>query len=667
MTRETSMQAKRGRIFRFDPFVLDESDRRLLKDGQPVAIEPKVFETLIVLLENGGRLVSKDEILSRVWPDSFVEEASLPRNIHELRKALGDNPSNPRYIETVPKRGYRFRAEVIEVTDKDAPLVVEKWTSAEIVTEEVEEITGASDLSAEIPLHDKAIQVPPVSQRNLISSFRRRRLAVVSIVVFGLIGLLVYWQAASSPELPATGAEVKSMAVLPFTTLGAKSEDKYLGLGLADVLITQLGRMRQIVIRPIGAVQKHAETEQPDPLAVGRELGVEAVLEGSVQHAGDNLRVTVRLLRVGDGVVLWSGKFDEKFTDIFSLQDSLSQQVAEALTLNMSREERELLTKRYTNNVEAYQLYLKGRYFWNRRTTEGLRRSLEYFNQAIEVDPTYALAYAGLADAYALLVWQHELPPSEYIPRAKAAATRALEMDEMLGEAHTSLGFVKFWYEWDFPGAESEYRRGVELKPDYATAHHWYGEFLVLMGRTEEGFKELRMAQEADPLSLRINSDIGGMLFFARQQDQAIEQLKKALEMDPHFPLVKMLLAMAYNQKGMAEEAIAELREEANKPDTLPILKALLGYSYAKAGRTAEAVTILNGLKDTPPKRFIPSFGIALVYVGLGQNEQALEWLEKARTERDPFMVYIKMDPNFDTLRGDPRFADLVRRVGFAA
>jgi serine/threonine-protein kinase len=470
--------------------------------------------------------------------------------------------------------------------------------------------------------------------------------------------------AASTLATPS--AHVKTMAVLPLKVLGADSADEYLGVGLADALVTQIGRIPQIVVRPTAAVQKSAEMHGQDPLATGRELRVEAVLEGTAQRVDDDLRVTCRLLRVRDGAVLWSGKLDKKFADVFAIQDSISQEVAKALIQNLSEEDRKLLTERHTDNLEAFRAYLKGRYFWNKRTVAGLQQSLQYFRQAIDLDPTYASAYAGLADSYALGVWQEALPQKEYIPRAKAAAIRALEIDETLGEPHASLGFVKLWYEWDFAGAESELRRAIELSPNYATAHHWYGEFLMLMGRFEEGLKELRLAQEADPLSVIINSDLGKLFYFARQMDQAIEQLQKTIELDSQFPVAHLFLAMAYQKKGMIDEAIAQLQKEASIPSSRTVFQFVLAYIYAQAGNSAEAQRILQELQTVKsPAQFVPAFGIALIYVGLGEKEQAIEWLEKAVAEREPFLIYLKVDPNFDSLRDHPRFASLLRRIGF--
>jgi TolB-like protein/serine/threonine protein kinase/tetratricopeptide (TPR) repeat protein len=464
----------------------------------------------------------------------------------------------------------------------------------------------------------------------------------------------------------ATSAPVKTMAVLPFKMLTTDSHDEYLAIGLADALITQIGGLPQILVRPISAVQKYAESHTQDPLAAGRELRVESVLDGSLQREADNLHVMVRLSRVRDGTVLWSSKFDKKFTDVFAIQDSISQEVAKALIRNLSGEDHKLLTKRHTDNTEAFRAYLKGCYFWNKRTPAGLQQSLEYFRQAIDLDPTYSSAYAGMADAYALLVWQDELPRTD-LSRAKAAASKALEIDDTLAEPHATLGFVNFWYDWDSAIAESEFRRAIELNPDYAMAHHWYGESLGVTGRFEEGLKELRVAQQIDPLSLVTNADLGKLLFFARQPDEAIDQLQKTIELNPGFPLAHLFLALAYNQKGLHEQAIRELKGLADRPDSRAIFKATLGFVYANSGQTGEALNILNELMERrSSKQFISPFQIALVYTGLGKTDQALEWLEKAKLERDPFLLYVQVDPNFDRLRNHPRFIDLIKQVGVA-
>ena len=484
-----------------------------------------------------------------------------------------------------------------------------------------------------------------------------------AVLFFSPDGLLSHSRLDS--RLPPTAAQIRTMAVLPFKMLTADSADGYLSIGFADTLITQIGSIPRILVRPTDAVQKYAGMHTQDSVATGRQLRVEAVLDGTVQREADTLRVTARLLRVGDGAVLWSGNFNEKFTNVFAVQDAISQDVAKTLIRNLSDEDRKLLTKRHTDNAEAYRAYLKGRYFWNKRTPEALEQGLGFFRQALDLDPTYASAYAGLADTYALLVWQDELPQKD-ISRAKAAAAKALDIDETLAEPHASLGFARFWYDWDFANAESEFRRAVELNPDYATAHHWYGEFLGLMGRFDDGFKELRVAQQIDPLSPIINADLGKLLLLSRQPDQAIEQLQSTLEIDPNFPLAYLFLALAWNQKGLHEQAITELEKQVNSRGSRTIFKASLGFLYGQSGRRAEATSILTELEEgISSKQFFSPFEIALVHIGLGEKDKAMEWLEKAKTEHDPFLIYIKVDPNFDSLRDESRFQKLLTSIGF--
>ena len=654
------MASSTKQLYEFGEFRLDPQRRRLIRNGEIVSLPPKALEALLVLVRNPSRLLEREELMQAIWAETFVEDANLTVAISQLRKALVQNGEKAEFIETIPRVGYRFVADVKTIDDADVPLVVERHTVSRTVIEE--QLISTDAKSETETLHNTRAALPAPTASHPFS--RRQLLIVAAVATTLLIPLAIYLRLPQRPTLPPTTAQVRSMAVLPFRPLTVKPEDEYLRLGLADALITQLGRIREVTIRPLSAVLKYDGKEE-DPLAIGRALGVEAVLDGTLLHEGDKVRVTMRMLRVGDGVTLWSGTFDEKFTDIFAMQDSISQQVAHAAVLNLSPEDRQRLTKQYTSNLEAYQLYLKGRYFWNKRTADGIRQSFDYFKKAIDIDPAFAIAYAGLADAYALGVWQDALPQREYIPLAKAAALRALQIDETVGEAHASLGFVRFWYEWDFKGAEAAFRRAIELSPNHATAHHWYGEFLVLMGRSEDGFKELKLAQDADPLSLIINSDLGKMYFFTGQSDNAIHQLKKTIDMDPQFPVAHLFLAMAYKQKGMMSDAIAELEREEHIPSSRAVFKFVLGYMYAEAGRRAEALRILDELQEPRPDRFAPAYGIALIHVGLDQKDEAFAWLEKARMDREPFLRYIKVDPNFDKLRSDPRFSELLLQVGF--
>lgn len=640
------MSSRIRHFYEFGEFRLDADRHRLLREGEVVPLSPKAIDTLLVLVQNPGKLLEREELMETVWEGTFVEDANLTVAISQLRKAFGNRAE---YIETIPRVGYRFVAEVKSLEDQSAPLIVEKHTLSKIIVEE--------DI---IDLADPTQALPQTS----FGVHRRLVVAMATLLALGLTATVLYWLFLRKPDLPSSSSQVKSIAILPLKTLRANSEDEYLGLGLADALITQIGRMREVSIRPLSAVRKY-DGQNQDPLEVGRALGVEAVLEGSVQHEGEMLRVTLRLLRVADGLVMWSGKFDQKFTDIFSIQDSISQQVAQASVLNLSEEQRVQLGKRYSGSFEAYQLYLKGRYFWNKRTPAGLQQSFDFFKQAIEIDPGFALAYAGLADAYALGVWQDSLPQKVYVPLAKAAATKALEIDETVGEAHASLGFVKFWYEWDFPGAETSYRRAIDLRPNHATAHHWYGELLALTGRTEQGIYELKLAQEADPFSPIIHSDLGKVFYFTGQIDPAIEELKRSLALDPSFPVAHLFLAMAYHRKGMNEEAINALEQEGKIDNARSVFKFVLAYIYAQVGRRTEAMRILKELQEPKTDRFTPAYGIALIYVGLGQKDEAFSWLEKSSAEREPFLVYLKSDCNFDSLRDDERFFRLLQKIGF--
>lgn len=449
--------------YEFGPFRLDATERLLLRDGEPILLPPKAFDTLLVLVANCGRILKKDDLMKAVWPETLVEENNLSQYVSALRKALGDDPNGHRYIETVPRLGFRFVARVIEAGEARA------------------------------------------------GGFAR------------------------APESArGEGAPVRSIAVLPFKYLGGAGGDEYLGLGIADAIITRLSNLRQIVVRPTSSVRKYAGTAQ-DPLVAGRELRVEAVLEGNIQRAGNRIRATVQLISVRHEAPLWAEKFDVEFRDIFTVEDATSEQVARALILKLTREERELLAKRYTADSEAYQLYLKGRYNWNKRSQGGLRTASSYFQQAIDKDPSYALAYAGLADCHNLHSYYGELPPRESFPKAKAASIKALEIDDGLAEAHTSLAFVRAWYDWDWPAAESEFQRALELNPNYATAHHWYALFLTAMERAGEALEEIQLAHEIDPLSLPINRDVGLVYHRARQCDRAIEQYLETIELDPRF------------------------------------------------------------------------------------------------------------------------------------
>jgi len=637
---EGAMIEQTRHIYEFGPFRLDAQKRFLLRDGQPIKLFPKEFDTLLALVEASGRDMKKEELMQRIWPDSFVEESNLTTNISHLRKALGENPQQHQYIVRVPGGGYRFVADVKEVGAEKAPeLPVER---EEMLVREPSRVAAAAP------------------------TWRKSRLTFLAAVVLLTLAVIIsyhFWQRrqiASAPSAPTAASQtsIHSIAVLPFKPLVADSRDESLEMGMADTLITRLSNIRQVIVRPTSAVRKYTGLGQ-DAVAAGREQRVDAVLDGSIQRSGDKIRVTVQLLNVRDGSFIWGYQCDEQCTDIFAVQDLVAERVVKALMLKLTGEERESLTKHYTANIEAYHLYLKGRYFLNKSTEDDFRRSIEYFQQALEKDPHYALAYAALADSYAQLGNYGLISMKESHPRAREAATRALEIDDKLGEAHASLAFTLTNYYWDWAEAEKQFKRAIELNPNYAMAHNWYSQYLAFMGRPDEAIREAKRAQEIDPISLFNNSTIGFVLYLARQYDQAIAAAQKTLELDPNFAVAHMIIGLSYLQKKMYEESISELQKAKNNPDS----RALLGYAYAVAGKRSEARKILEELDQLSKQKYVASAPVAIIYIGLGEKDQALQWLEKAYDERLWEMGMLKVAPVFDPLRSDPRFAVLLRRV----
>jgi DNA-binding winged helix-turn-helix (wHTH) protein/TolB-like protein/Tfp pilus assembly protein PilF len=656
-------------LYEFGPFQLDVAERLFLKDAEPVALTPKAFEMLVVLVERSGHLVEKDELLKEVWRDQFVEESNLSQNIYLLRKALGDGANEHQYIETVPRRGYRFVADVREVRAAargdemdETDIVLEKRTSARILIEEEGSDEEGSDAAGGIRERDvPALHAPASAARRRLS---RTSLALLILCVCAIAASLLYFwtMKAASPaagKTPLAG----SIAVLPFKPLGAESGDELLGLGMADATIIKLSNLQQLPVLPTSAIFKYTGREH-DPVASGRELGVETVLDGTVQHSDDRVRVTVQLISLRENRTLWSGKFDEQFTNIFAVQDSISEQVAQALALQLTADERKHLSKRYTENTEAYQSYLMGLYFWNKRTKDGLHKAIEYFQQAIARDASYALAYAGLADAYHLSVYYgyETSSPAEVYRKAQAAATRALALDDTLAEAHTAMAMIQANYERDAAASEKSLKRAISLNPGYATAHQRYAWVLLAGGRADEAIQEMRRALSFDPVSLTINAALGSMFNFARRYDEAIQQLQRTLLMDPNFSLARYNLGLAFEHKGMYEEAIAEFKRAGElDPDTTDALEAL-GYVYAVTGRRTEARKVLAELQEMMQRREVSRYNLALIYAALGEKDRAFEWLERAAADKSLQTIYLRFDPQLDILKADPRFKDFLRR-----
>ena len=615
------MSSSGKRFYAFESFRLDPEKRQLLDGAEPVALSSKAFEILSVLLENRGKVLTKDDLMRRVWPDTIVEEANLSVNISQLRKALGESPSEHRYIVTVPGVGYQFVADVSVVEN------------------------GTGKLEA-------VVEAAPAQAPD-------RRRVWIALAVMGAIAFAAGWLWRSG----GLTRQPKTVAVLPFGPLGADGNDEYLGLGVADSLITRLGKMSDIVVRPTSAVRRFAGTAR-DPLGAGKQLGVEAVLDGTLQRSGDRIRVTARLLRVDDGASLWADTFDEKFTDIFAVEDSISEKVAQAMAARLSGQERKLLKRHGTENAAAYELYLKGRYYWNRRTPESLKRGCSFFQQAIETDPAYSDAYAGLADSYSLLAIQEVLAPREAFPMARGAAQRALELDGDSAVARASLAHIRL-HEWDWRGAEKDFQEAIRLSPNYAVAHHWYAEYLSATKRPAEALAEERRARDLDPLSLVINTDLGWQLYFARRYDEAVERLRATLDLDPSFPMARLRLGQVYEQRGDQDAALREiLRARELAPESVEALAAL-AHCYGKFGRRSDALRVLEEIKAREDAGRSPYF-LAYAYLGLGDAEQALAQLERAVDERSGWLVFLRVEPRFDPLRAQPRFSEVLRRVGLA-
>lgn len=626
------------RTFEFDGFRVDLENHILFKGLEPVALTPKAFDTLAVLVSRHGEVLAKEELLKLVWPGVFVEEANLTQNIYTLRKAFSEAGAPRSYIETIPKRGYRFVGEVQEISAPPAP--------------------------AAPPLES-----PPAPARPKEAGTRRPgRLALAAgAALLSVLAGLAAWRLGRPSGDSGAGApgpgEVTSIAVLPFEPLNPRPEDAYLGLGMADALITRLSNLHQLIVRPTSAVRRYAEVDR-DPVKVGRELKVDAVLDGTLQRSGDTLRVSVQLVGVGNGAPLWAKTFDASAGGVFELQDSLSKQLAQELQLRLTQQEQARLTQRATRSPKAYEHYIRGRYFWNRRTEEGLSKAIDSFRQAITLDPTYALAYAGVADSYVLLPLFGSVPPSKAFPEAIQAAEAALRLDPELAEAETSLAYSHFFYNWKLEAAERGFRRAIELNPSYPTAHQWYAFLLSALGRHPEGIEHAERAVELDPLSLVINTDLGMTLAFARQFDRAVAQFKKTLELDPSFAYGHYGLGYAHQLQGRPSEAIDEFRLAVVHSNGSVATRAALGQGLAAAGRTDEARAILRDLEAEARRGFVDASQLAQLYTMLGEKERALAALERASEERSRFVLFLATWGIYDSLRAEPRFDALITKVG---
>jgi TolB-like protein/DNA-binding winged helix-turn-helix (wHTH) protein/Tfp pilus assembly protein PilF len=613
----------------FGVFDLDLRTGELRKHGLRVRLQRQPFEVLAVLIERAGDVVTREELQKKLWPaNTFVDfEHGLNKAINKIRDALGDSADAPRFVETVARRGYRFLADVKVV--------------------------------ASTPTAMPAAPVDPPTAPVVVERRSRNWVVAASLAAVVATAAIVWGVLSPMRSRPS----IHSLAVLPLESLSSDPSQDYFADGMTDELITELGRISALRVISRTSVMAYKHTRKP-LREIARELNVDAIVEGSVLRSGDLVRITAQLIDGTNDTHLWSDSYQGELRNTLTLQNSVATAIAAQIRVSLNADERAALHNATAVNPAAYESYLKGRYFWNKRTANGLSTALAYFNQAAEQDPGYARAYSGLADTYALLGdWQYAvMTPKEALPKAKAAAIKAIALDPTLGEGHNSLAFCLDGFDWNFAEAGKEFERAIALNPGYATAHHWYAWHLALVRRYDEALVEMRKAQNLDPLSLVINADLAELLSLAHADDEAIQQSRKTLELDPNFGLAHNHLGQAYLQKHMINEAIVELQKAVTLSGSAATCMANLARAYVAAGRRTDAAALLEDLRKRSGPLHSYASEIAVVYAALGDRDQAMAWLERGAAER--FNPGVLLRPGLDPLREDARFIDLLRRVG---
>jgi tetratricopeptide (TPR) repeat protein/DNA-binding winged helix-turn-helix (wHTH) protein len=663
------MSEQRQQIYGFDNFRLDVPNRELLRDGRVVVLQAKAFDMLVVLIENAGRLVGKEELFNSVWPGQIVEESNLTVQVSAIRKALGEKKDNLRYLVTVPGHGYRFTGNLLSLNEEEEEVVIERHSVSRLAVESENDAGENEDsliknISTQNSSYLSTRDEAGASMRPAAGGWRTLLLAGLGMIVISL-GLLFVLKRSRPADKTASAAPIKTIAVLPFKPLVASERDESLEIGMADTLITRLSRVGQITVRPTSAVRQYTKLED-EAAKAGRELMVDAVLDGSIQRSGDRIRVTVRLIKVRDGSILWADQFDGRYGDIFAVQDSISSKVVGTLALKLGGEEKARLSKHDTDSSEAYELYLKGRYFWDKFTAADHLKATEYFNQAIARDPGYAMAYVGLADTYGASAVNGWLPPHEAFPKARLTIQKALRLDDTRAEAHANLGALFMFYDMDWMSAEREYQRAIELNPDYETTYEAYSYLLCALGRPDEGVEKARRGLEANPLSGPLGNDLAMAYYLARRYDEAIKQFQKTLEIEPDRAEDLLGLGTVYEQQGRYEEALNEYQKAIKSLGRTSPALAQLGHAYAMLGRRNEALSVVSELKEISKKSFRGSYDLAILYTGLNELDKAFEQLNQAYEERSGWIIYLKVEPQFESLRADPRYASLLQRLNLS-
>jgi TolB-like protein/DNA-binding winged helix-turn-helix (wHTH) protein/Tfp pilus assembly protein PilF len=623
----------------FADFVVDQRAGELRKAGVKVRLQEQPFRVLAALLEASGEVVTREELRTRLWPaDTFVDfDHRLAAAVNKIRDALDDSAQSPRFIETVGRRGYRFLLPV-------------EWG------ERFAEPNGNGQM--------KEVAEPLPVLAPAAGGINWRTALVAGALAFLLaVGFLILHRSARPDSTSSGVPRISSIAVLPLENLSNDPEQQYFVEGMTDEITTDLAKLPGLRVISRTSAMQYKDTHKTMP-QIARELNVDAVVEGTVLRVGDRVRIRTQLIYAPADRHVWAQAYERDLKDVLSLQANLAQDIASEIQLKLTSQQRADLGAAHSVDPEAHELYLKGRYFWNKRDQAGFAKAIDYFQQAIAKDPTYAAAYAGLADSYALSGGSGLLPVEQAMPRAQANAEKALELDGNLAEAHASLGLIAPFNDWNWADAKRHYERAIELNPNYATAHHWYAEgYLMPVGRADEAIAEMRKAQELDPLSAVIATDLGKELYFVRKYDEALVELHRALELDPNFVSAHNWISDTLLEKRMYNDAIAELEKtKAVKEERIYIRQT--AYLYARMGRRAEARAALAKSLQLSKGKQVSSGAVALTYAALGDKDESFQWLEKAYTERSSFMTSLKYWSVFDPLRGDPRFADLLRRVG---
>lgn len=644
------MSKEINHIYEFGEFRMETAERRLLRNGEPISLRPKEFETLLVLVRNVGHLVKKNDLMKQVWDEDFVEEANLARNVSILRKALGDKDEH-QYIETVPRIGYRFIAPVTDSAGEAGEVLIQRRVSARIVSEE--------DIFDE----PNAIQRVPPSTLSVLPGRIRRRGTLGLLAITLVVGVVIVGFVIRRTRSTSARTAIQSIAVLPFKNLSNDSELDYVSDGITENLIDRLSQERRLKIISHNSVFRY-KGKEIDPKEVGTALGVQALLLGRVMQRGDEISISTELIDARDGSHIWGTHEDRKASDVRFLQQELSENITNSLSSRLSTADQKADTKRFTQDAVAYQNYLKGRYFWNKRTEAGVQKGIDYFQRSVESDPTYALAYAGLADSYIIQANWRFAPAADAYQKARAAALRALEIDPQLAEAKTSLAYSTLLYQWDWAMAEKDFQEAIALNPNYASAHHFYSICLLTAGRQAEALAEIQRAQELDPLSLIITSVHGWIFYEGRKYDEATVYFRKTLEMDSQYVPALLDLGECDLRRGESQKAMEEFQKARTIDGDTGRVLADIAQAYALSRDKSSALKIVGQLEQSSGSRFVSSWDLSFIYAALGDKERAIQLLEKSADEKAGWVTSLGVDPGFDSLRAERRFQRLQERIG---